>query len=94
MAIRYAAPAATPGPAVVDCCAGGRGGPQDEEALQVPVVSQEGVALQVRVARLVRTVRLDRTAAAPEAQGREDPPEEDREAAQSSRSRRAAVVNA
>ena len=75
------------------CQPAGVVGPQDEEARWVPVVSQEGVAPQVRVARLVRTTRLDRTAAAPEAQGREDPPEEDREAVQSRRSRRAAVVN-
>jgi hypothetical protein len=48
--------------------------------------SQEGVAHKIRAAR------SGRTAAAQGAQDQEDPPEEDREAAQPRLSRRAAVV--
>ena len=70
-------------------------GRQGEAARLVPVDSQEGAVRQdpaVRLGPPVRSDQADRTAAAQGGQGREDPPEEDREAAQSRPSRRAAVV--
>ena len=53
---------------------------------------QEEVARQGRAVRSAQPVHSVRTAAARGAQGRENPPEEDREVAHSRLSRRAAVV--